>query len=83
MLEAWSASKPVIATQNGGPNEFVWHQVNGLKIYPQSDSVAWGVATLLSDIERAQWMGRNGRIAAEVGFTWDAIADRTMSVYLT
>ena len=25
VLEAWSANKPVIVTQNGGPNEYVWH----------------------------------------------------------
>ena len=81
VLEAWSACKPVIATQNGGPNEFVWHQVNGLKIYPRPDSVAWGIDALFSDLKRAAWMGRNGRVAAEAGFTWDTIADRTLSVY--
>jgi glycosyltransferase involved in cell wall biosynthesis len=81
VLEAWSAGKPVVATQNGGPDEFVWHRVNGLKIFPQPESVAWGIDTLLSDFERAEWMGHNGRVAAEIGFTWDAIADRTLSVY--
>jgi glycosyltransferase involved in cell wall biosynthesis len=59
----------------------VWHQVNGLKIYPRPDSVAWGIDALFSDLERAAWMGRNGRVAAEAGFTWDTIADRTLSVY--
>jgi glycosyltransferase involved in cell wall biosynthesis len=81
VLEAWSAGKPVVVSQNGGPNEFVWHDVNGLKIYPDSGSVAWGVSRLLGDRPRARWMGRNGRMAAEVGFTWDAIADRTLSAY--
>jgi glycosyltransferase involved in cell wall biosynthesis len=81
VLEAWSAEKPVVVSQNGGPNEFVWHRVNGLKILPQPESVAWGIDMLLNDIERARWMGHNGRVAAEVGFTWDAIADRTLSVY--
>ena len=32
LLEAWSAGKPVVATNNGGPGEFVWHEVNGLKV---------------------------------------------------
>jgi starch synthase len=36
---------------------------------------------MLSDTERAQWMGRNGRIAAETAFSWDAIAERTEQVY--
>jgi glycosyltransferase involved in cell wall biosynthesis len=81
VLEAWSAGKPVIVSQNGGPNEFVWHQVNGLKIYPHPESVAWGIGTLFSNFEWARWMGRNGRVAAEAGFSWDAIGDRTLSVY--
>jgi glycosyltransferase involved in cell wall biosynthesis len=81
VLEAWSAGKPVIATQNGGPNEFVWHEVNGLKIYPHPESVAWGIGTLFTNFEWARWMGHNGRVAAENGFSWNTIADRTLSVY--
>jgi glycosyltransferase involved in cell wall biosynthesis len=50
-------------------------------IYPDPESVAWGISRLLGDRARARWMGRNGRMAAEVGFTWDAIADRTLSAY--
>ena len=80
VLEAWSAGKPVIATVNGGPNEFLWHEVNGLKIYPIPDSVAWGLGTLFTDFERARWMGRNGRIAVEQAFNWDMIGDQVMSV---
>ncbi|MBZ5496143.1 MAG: glycosyltransferase [Acidobacteriia bacterium] len=31
--------------------------------------------------EWARWMGRNGRAAAETTFTWDKIADLTLSCY--
>jgi len=81
VLEAWSASKPVIASQNGGPGEFVQHEVTGLKIYPAPDSVAWGVSSMFSNFDRARWMGRNGRMAVEERFTWDMIADQTLTVY--
>jgi len=81
VLEAWSAGKPVIATRNGGTNEYVWHEVNGLKIDPNPDAVAWGVGTLFSNFEWARWMGRNGRMAVEAAFTWDGIADHVCSVY--
>ncbi|MGC2325052.1 MAG: glycosyltransferase family 4 protein [Terriglobales bacterium] len=81
VLEAWSAGKPVIVTKNGGPDEYVWHEVNGLKIYPNYDSVGWGIGTMFTNFEWARWMGRNGRVAVEAGFTWDAIADRVVSVY--
>jgi glycogen synthase len=81
VLEAWSAGKPVIVTKNGGPDEYVWHEVNGLKIYPNHDSVGWGIGTLFTNWEWARWMGRNGRVAVEASFTWDAIADRAAHVY--
>jgi glycogen synthase len=80
-LEGWAASKPVIASQVGGPNEFVWHGVNGLKIQPTVDSVGWGIGTLFSDFEWARWMGKNGRHAAETAFTWEIAAQRTEHCY--
>jgi len=33
VLEAWAAGKPVVVTHNGGPGEYVWHEVNGMKIF--------------------------------------------------
>ena len=81
VLEAWSAGKPVVASLNGGPNEYVWHEVNGLKIYPNPGSIAWGLGTLFTNFEWARWMGHNGRIAVEAAFTWDAIGDQVLSVY--
>jgi len=81
LLEAWSAGKPVVSTRNGGPEEFVWHEVNGLKVNANPDSIAWGLGTLFTDFEWARWMGRNGRMAAEAAFSWDACADRVLAVY--
>src|SRR5690348_10037876 len=81
ILEAWSAGKPVVSTVNGGPKEFIWHEVNGLKVQANPDSIGWGLGTLFTDFEWARWMGRNGRIAAETAFAWDQIAEETLSVY--
>lgn len=81
ILEAWSAGKPVVASVNGGPNEFVWHEVTGLKIYAHPESVAWGIGTLFTNFEWARWMGRNGRVAVETAFSWDSVADRYLGVY--
>jgi glycosyltransferase involved in cell wall biosynthesis len=81
LLEAWSAGKPVVSTINGGPAEFVWHEVNGLKVHAHPDSIAWGLGTLFSNFEWARWMGRNGRIAVESAFCWDTIADRAQDIY--
>jgi glycosyltransferase involved in cell wall biosynthesis len=81
ILEAWSAEKPVVATKIGSPDEFIWHEVNGLKTDPHPESVAWGIGTLFHDFERARWMGRNGRLAVETAFSWDRVAEQTLSVY--
>lgn len=80
-LEGWAASKSVVATQNGGPAEFIWHNVTGLHVHPSVDSIGWGVGTLLTDFDWARWMGENGRRAAETVFSWNAIAEQTEGVY--
>ena len=81
VLEAWAAGKPVVASQNGGPGEFVWHNVNGLKIYPTIDSVGWGLSSVFNDFEWGRWMGRNGRVTVETAFTWDKVAEMTARCY--
>jgi glycosyltransferase involved in cell wall biosynthesis len=81
ILEGWSAHKPVVSTKRGGPAEFVWHGVNGLQVDDTTDSVAWGLGTLLADHNRCRWMGRNGRAAVDAVFSWDTIAQQTEEVY--
>ncbi len=81
VLEAWAAGKPVVATHIGGPSEFVWHNVTGFKVWPNPESVAWGIGSLFANFEHARWMGRNGRVAVETAFSWDTIADHTLGVY--
>ena len=80
-LEGWAAGKPVVASRNGGPDEFIWHNVNGLKISPSPESVGWGLGTLFTNFEWSRWMGRNGRIAAEQAFSWDKIAESVLQCY--
>ncbi len=79
VLEAWAAGKPVVATHNG--TEFVWHDVNGFKVYPTPESIAWGLGSLFANFEHARWMGQKGREAVENAFSWDLIADHTLGVY--
>jgi glycogen synthase len=81
VLEAWAAGKPVVASQIGGPGELIRHAENGLKVYPNSDSVGWGLGTVFKDWDRARNMGRVGRIDAERRFSWDTIAEQTERCY--
>jgi glycosyltransferase involved in cell wall biosynthesis len=81
VLEAWAAGKPVVASQIGGPGELIWHTINGLKIYPNPDSIGWGLGTLFTNWDWARRMGRYGRVDAENGFSWDRIALQTERCY--
>jgi glycosyltransferase involved in cell wall biosynthesis len=81
VLQAWAAAKPVVVSLDGGPGEYVWHDVNGVQVHPRPDAVAWGIAHLFADFEWARWVGRNGRAAAETAFTWDRAAAHTEEVY--
>jgi glycosyltransferase involved in cell wall biosynthesis len=81
VLEAWSAGKPVLVTHNGGPSEYVEHEVDGLKIYENPGSVAWGLHQIFGDFYRARQMGAQGRRKVESGFTWESVAEQTLAVY--
>lgn len=83
VLEAWSARKPVVATRNGGPAEFVRHEHNGLTVRADADAIGWGLRVALHDAKHAQRLGRNGRREAETRFSWDRIAVETEDVYRT
>jgi len=81
VLEGWAANKPVVASENGGPGEYIRHEMNGLKIYPRPDSVSWGVNRVFSDFEWGRKLGRNGRQFLEQQFGWDKVAEKTLNVY--
>ncbi len=83
ILEAWSATKPVVATRTGGPAEFVRHGHTGLTVPTEVAAIGEGLDTVLSDQEKADSLGRNGRKEAETRFSWDVIAAQTEAVYLS
>lgn len=83
ILEAWSASKPVVATRTGGPAEFVRHQDTGWTVPCDVDSIGEGLEAVLADDDHARRMGVRGRREAETRFSWNTIAAQTEGVYLS
>ncbi len=81
VLEAWAAGKPVVATHNGGPRDFVSHGEDGYLVYDNPNSICWGVREVFSNFEHARWMGSRGRVKAAYGFGWNHIASQVESVY--
>lgn len=83
ILEAWSASKAVVATRTGGPAEFVTHQVTGWTVPCDAAAIGEGLRSVLGDPALAARMGLAGRKEAETRFSWDTIAAQTEAVYVS
>lgn len=81
ILEAWSATKPVVATRIGGPSEFVENERTGLTVDAEAHPIREGVSRLIEDRVSAERMGRNGRLEVEARFSWDHAARETETVY--
>ena len=81
ILEAWSATKPVVATNIGGPKEFVHHRYNGLTSDAVGEQISDNVNILIDDRDKAMEMGRNGRREVVNKFSWEGAAVATEGVY--
>ena len=81
VLEAWRAGTAVVATNRGGPPEFVEEGVDGLLADPfDSHALAGAIASLLDDPVRRGEIARQGRekVAA---FSWPLIASQYRKIY--
>jgi glycosyltransferase involved in cell wall biosynthesis len=81
LLEAWSAEKPVVASNVGGLSENIDPFLNGIKTEPDVDSLAWGISNMINDPWNAEAMGRRGRSKVDHVFLWDPIAQRMLESY--
>jgi glycogen synthase len=80
ILEAWNAKKPVVVSKNGGSQEFVIHEVNGLHMDIDPESAARGILHILDNSRKASSMGENGNKTLKM-FNWDVIAEQTEAIY--
>ena len=95
-LEAMACGVPVVATAVGGIREVVVDGETGslltLRQQPEpsfvpvdpvgfSHALAGALNRLLVDPSLRQQMGRRGRARVEAQFSWQTVAQRTMSVY--
>ncbi len=80
LLEAWSAQKGVVATEVGGLSENIDNFVDGVKVYVNPESIAWGVNYCLDDLEATKNMGKKGW--GKLGkFRWENIAKEMVEYY--
>jgi len=81
-LEAMALGKPLIATNRGGPTDFVKHMDNGILANPDNpDEIAYYAEMVLKDEGLAKRLGERARETVTKGYTWDIIARKTYEVY--
>lgn len=81
LLEAWSARKCPVVSDVGGLSENVTNFTDGVKVYLDPVSIAWGINYVLSDPSRAAAYGRNGRKKVERQFLWSVVAVKMLDIY--
>ena len=83
LLEAWSASRAVVATNVGGLAENIDHLIDGIKVAVDPAAIAHGINRVIGDPARLRALGAEGRQKIETRFRWDVIGGRVTSIYRT
>ena len=81
VLEAWRAGRPIVATSNGGPKEFIDDGKDGVLVDPFDQAAMTKVLDgLLSDPALEESLGAAGQRRAAM-FDWPIVATRYRSLY--
>lgn len=79
LIEAMSAGKPIITSNQGGPKDVVLHGKNGYVVeIGDSKSLAKYIIELLSNDEKCLAYGKEGRKIVTNGYTWDKVAEKIL-----
>jgi glycogen(starch) synthase len=80
LLEAWAAGRPVVATDVGGMRDNINNFENGVKVYTNPDSIAWGINYILNTPGAIAKLSAGGKAKVKE-FTWAKAADKTLETY--
>ena len=84
LLEAMASGVPVIATDSGGPSEFIKSGINGVLVPPRdSKALASQISCLLSNNDKRMQIGRNGLRTAEKKFSVKKTAKKIEEIYFS
>ncbi|MDX9844572.1 MAG: glycosyltransferase family 4 protein [Aquabacterium sp.] len=82
IMEAASASKPIIATSVGGIPEIIDDQVNGLLVPPESSfSLAEAIKKMARDADEANFFGRVAQHRFEIEYSIPIMIQKTVAIY--
>ena len=80
LLEAWAAGKPVIATDIGGLGDNIENFVDGIKVYHNYESIAWGINYLLDNPDDMKQVIEGGKEKVKK-FSWDNTLSKLLNTY--
>jgi glycosyltransferase involved in cell wall biosynthesis len=80
LLEAWATGRPVVATDVGGLSENIENFVDGVKVYPNPESIAWGINYLLNNPDSMKQISENCRKKVK-RFSWSNVAKKLVETY--
>ena len=78
VLEAWTATKPVLATE---AISMIDNFVDGIRVPTNSDAISYYMNVLLEDPRSWPRMGKAGENKAKTKYNWDKIGDQTIEIY--
>ncbi|MCC6165807.1 MAG: glycosyltransferase family 4 protein [Caldilineaceae bacterium] len=82
LVEAWAGGKPVIGARAAAIPSVIAAGEDGLLFdFPQAESLARAILTLLDDPEQARRMGLRGRQKVLENYTWAIVAQRVHTLY--
>jgi glycosyltransferase involved in cell wall biosynthesis len=82
ILEAMRAGLPVVASDVGGSKESVLDGHNGFIVLPSDrEALSKALEKLIVSADLRAEMGQKGRTLFEERFTFDAMADKTLTIY--
>lgn len=81
-LEGMACGRPVVVSDTGGLGSLVEDGVSGIKVPPNDPrALAEAVVRLILSPELRSALGQEAQRRATEGYTWDAVATRTVAAY--
>ena len=82
LIEAMSCSKPVIASEIGGPAEIIQDNVNGLLVPPRNPkALAEKILYLANDESARRRLGSKARETIMESFSWEVVSNKYHLLY--